>query len=58
MVNEVLKISPAIKELILNHKKAEAIHNQAEKEGMMTLSEDILFKAAQGLVSIDEMFSK
>ena len=31
------------------------IEKQAREEGMLTLSEDIVFRAVQGLVSIDEI---
>jgi type II secretory ATPase GspE/PulE/Tfp pilus assembly ATPase PilB-like protein len=54
---EVLKISPAIKELILNHKNENMITEQARKEGMMTIMEDGIFKAAQGLTTIEEVCS-
>ena len=55
MVSEVLKISPMIKELILKNETAEKIERQARQEGMLTLTEDMVFKAVQGLVSLDEI---
>ena len=58
MVSEVLKTSPAIKELMLKKATASEIGKQAEKEGMLTLKEDIIFRAVQGLVSIDYVLGK
>ncbi|MFH0846179.1 MAG: ATPase, T2SS/T4P/T4SS family [Patescibacteria group bacterium] len=55
MVAEVLKISPTIKELILENKEASDIHQQALKEGMFSLYEDSIFKAVQGLISVDKI---
>ena len=54
-IQEVLSITPTIKELIVQNADAEAIETQARKEGMLTLAEDSLFKAAQGLISIDSI---
>ena len=55
MVSEVLKISPTIKELIIKKATADKIEQQAKNEGMLTLVEDIVFRAVQGWVSIDEV---
>lgn len=55
-VHEVLKVTPAIKDLILKDASGREIESQAVKEGMLTLSEDCLFKAVQGVTSIDEVF--
>lgn len=54
-IHEVLKTSEAIKELIIKHSKSDAIEAQAQKEGMMTLVEDGVFLAAQGLTTIEEV---
>ncbi len=54
-LQEVLKISSPIKDLILKSATADAIARQAEKEGMLTLAEDGIFKAVQGLTTIDEV---
>ncbi|MBL7045454.1 MAG: Flp pilus assembly complex ATPase component TadA [Parcubacteria group bacterium] len=53
---EVLRVSPAIKELIRSGASAEEIEERARKEGMLTLLEDAIFKAAAGAVSIDDVF--
>jgi type II secretory ATPase GspE/PulE/Tfp pilus assembly ATPase PilB-like protein len=34
---------------------ADEIHKQARSEGMMTMSEDGIFKAAQGVTTIEEV---
>ena len=54
-IYEVLKVSPAIKELILKNGTSQNIDEQARKEGMMTMIEDGIFKAAQGLTTIEEV---
>lgn len=54
-IYEVLKVSPGIKELMLQNKADKEIENQAKKEGMMTMIEDGIFKAVQGLTTIEEI---
>ncbi len=54
-IYEVLTMSPTIKELIMSNATGDAIHDQARKDGMMSMSEDGIFKAAQGLTSIEEV---
>jgi len=54
-IHEVLKISPIIKEMIMSGKTGDEIEAQASKEGMLTMIEDGIFKAAQGLTSIEEV---
>lgn len=54
-IHEVLKVSPAIKELIMKGATSGAIEEQAKAEGMMTMIEDGIFKAAQGITSIEEV---
>ena len=55
-IHEVLKMSPAIKELIISGKSADEIEAQAKKEGMMTMIEDGIFQSAIGNTSIEEVF--
>lgn len=55
-INEVFKVSPAIKEMILAGKTTSDIDVQARKEGMLTIIEDGVFKAVQGLTTIEEVF--
>jgi len=54
-VHEVLKVSPAIKELIMKSATGDDIEVQARKEGMLTMTEDGIFKAVQGITSIEEV---
>jgi type IV pilus assembly protein PilB len=55
-IHEVLKMSTAIRELTIASSPAEKIEEQARKEGMLTMLEDGIFQAAQGLTSIEEIF--
>jgi len=54
-IYEVLPVTSSIKELMMGNATADAIETQARKEGMLTMSEDGIFKAAQGLTSIEEV---
>lgn len=54
-IHEVLKMSATIKDLIMKDATSDAIELQARKEGMMTMIEDGIFKAVQGLTSIEEI---
>lgn len=55
-IHEVLRMSPAIRDLALAETSAEKIEAQARKEGMLTMLEDGIFKAAQGLTTVEEVF--
>lgn len=52
---EVLKMSPIIKELVVKGEPDNVISEQAKKEGMLTMLEDGIFKAAQGVTTIEEV---
>lgn len=52
-LQEVLAVTSAVKELIAGEAGAGAIERQAREEGMLTLAEDALFKAAAGIVSLE-----
>ena len=54
-VHEILKMTPTIKEIILKSGTSDAIQIQAEKEGMLTMFEDGIFKAVQGITTIEEV---
>lgn len=54
-IHEVLKMSPTIKDLIIKGATSDAISEQAQKEGMLTMAEDGIFKAVQGLTTIEEV---
>jgi type IV pilus assembly protein PilB len=54
-IHEILKVSPAIKEIILKNGTADAIQKQAEAEGMLTMIEDGIFQCVQGLTTVEEV---
>lgn len=54
-IHEVLEISPSIKEMVIAHKTADELEAQARKEGMLTMLEDGIYKAAKGLTSLEEV---
>ncbi len=54
-VYEVLEITSAIKDLVSKNASADEIEAQAREEGMLTMVEDGIYKAAQGLTSIEEV---
>jgi type IV pilus assembly protein PilB len=54
-IHEILKVSPAIKEIIMKDGTSESIQTQAQKEGMLTMIEDGLFQAVQGTTTIEEI---
>jgi type IV pilus assembly protein PilB len=54
-IYEVLPVTATIKELIIKSETDDAIEKQARSEGMLTMSEDGIFKAAQGVTTIEEV---
>lgn len=54
-IHEVLEISPTLKEMVMAGKTGDEVEAQARIEGMHTMLEDGIFKAAQGLTSIEEV---
>jgi type IV pilus assembly protein PilB len=54
-IHEILAVSPAIREVILHDSTTDAIEAQAKKEGMLTMLEDGLYKAARGITSLEEV---
>ncbi len=54
-IHEVLAVSPAIREIMLHESTTDAIETQAKKEGMLTMREDGLYKAARGITSLEEV---
>lgn len=54
-IHEVLHVTSAIRELVMAEATAEKIEEQAKKDGMMTMIEDGIFKAVQGLTTIEEV---
>lgn len=54
-IHEVLSITPTLKDMIMDGATSDQIEAQARKEGMLTMLEDGIFKAAQGVTSIEEV---
>lgn len=54
-IHEVLSVTPTIRQLILSHASQDDIEKQAKKEGMMTMIEDGIFLAVQGMTTTEEV---
>ena len=54
-IHEVLRVTPTIKDLIMKGETSGKLEEQAKTEGMMTMIEDGIFKAAQGITTIEEV---
>jgi type IV pilus assembly protein PilB len=54
-IHEILPITPTIRDLILHNGTPDAIEEQAQKEGMLTMLEDGIYKAARGITSLEEV---
>jgi type IV pilus assembly protein PilB len=54
-MHEIMKVSQAIKEIIIKGGTADAIQKQAEAEGMLTMIEDGIFMCVQGITTIEEV---
>ncbi len=54
-IHEVIKMSATIRELIMKGATAAEIEVQAKKEGMLTMLQDGMVKAVQGLTTIEEI---
>lgn len=54
-IHEVLAVSPTIKNLVMTDSTADDIEAQSRKEGMLTMLEDGIYKAARGVTTIEEV---
>lgn len=54
-IHEVLHVSVMIKEMILKGASVDELEKRAKEEGMMTMIEDGIFLAAQGITSTEEV---
>lgn len=54
-IHEVMVMTPTVKELVMQNATADKIEAQARKEGMLTMTEDGIFKCAQGITTIEEV---
>lgn len=54
-IQEILQVTESIKEMIAGDATTDEIESQAKDEGMLTMAEDGIFKAAKGLTTIEEV---
>ncbi len=54
-IHEVLEMSATIKDMVMSHETGDALEKQARTEGMLTMMEDGIYKAAKGLTSVEEV---
>ena len=54
-IHEVMKVTPTIRDLIIKGGTSNDIEKQAKIEGMLTMIEDGVFKAVQGITTIEEV---
>ncbi len=54
-IHEVMKLSSATRDLIMQNAPADKIEEQAKSEGMVTMIEDGVFKAVQGTTTLEEV---
>ena len=54
-IYEVLPVTATIKELMMKNTGGDELETQARSEGMLSMTEDGIFKAAQGLTTIEEV---
>ncbi|HMP67376.1 MAG TPA: GspE/PulE family protein [Candidatus Paceibacterota bacterium] len=54
-IQEILKVSEPIRELIIKNASAEKIESQARAEGMLTMIEDGIYKSVLGITTIEEV---
>ena len=54
-IHEVMKVTPSIKDLVMKGATSDDIEKQAKAEGMLTMVEDGIFKAVQGVTTIEEV---
>lgn len=54
-IHESLLMTETIKNLVISNATADAIERQAKQDGMMTMLEDGIMKAVQGITTIEEI---
>ena len=54
-IHEILTMSPSIKDLVMKGETAATIEDQGKKEGMLSMLEDGIYKAIQGITTIEEV---
>ena len=56
-IYEILEITPAIKKMIIDGASAVMINEVAIDEGMISLEQDGIIKALNGITSLDEVYA-
>lgn len=56
-IYEMLEVTPGVKDMILRGESAFNINRQAIKDGMISLEQDGIIKALQGLTSLEEVYT-
>ncbi|MEK7630526.1 MAG: GspE/PulE family protein [Patescibacteria group bacterium] len=54
-VHEVMTVTPAMREMVMKNTNPSEIDAIARKSGMMSMLEDGIFKAAQGITTVEEV---
>ena len=54
-IHEILTVTPTVREMVMKNATADDIEAQARKEGMLTMIEDGIYKAACGVTSVEEV---
>ncbi len=54
-IHEILEVTPQVSQMIMEHKSAQEIQDQAEKDGMVLMWQDGFIKAIKGITTIDEI---
>ncbi|MEX2008167.1 MAG: GspE/PulE family protein [Candidatus Spechtbacterales bacterium] len=55
---EMLKITPELKQVILSYPDDTRIQEEAKRQGMITMRQDGIMKALQGIVSLEDVLRK
>jgi len=53
---EILKMTPELEKAVLEDPSEQNIANEAKRQGMISMRQDAMIKALQGLISIEEVF--
>jgi type IV pilus assembly protein PilB len=54
-IHEILEVSPVVGDMIMQHKSASEIQDQAEKDGMILMWQDGFIKAMKGITTLEEI---
>ncbi|MEK7098881.1 MAG: GspE/PulE family protein [Patescibacteria group bacterium] len=54
-IYEIMPVTSTIKEMVMKNATADEIEKQAKSEGMLSMIEDGIFKASQGVTTIEEV---